>query len=214
MTVVGVVVAAVAVTSGARSAARFGLAACVWLGLTGTAAATGLFANFDARPPPQLLLLAPTVLLPLFVGLSPLGARLADLPLPALVGFHVFRLPLELVMHEAAQQGIMPNQMSFEGMNFDIASGALAAVVAMLGAPRGLVVAWNVVATTLLLVIVTIAVASLPLFAAFGDRPEQLNTWVVHFPYVWLPAGLVTSATLGHVVLWRRLLGPREAANA
>jgi hypothetical protein len=66
--------------------------------------------------------------------------------------------------------------------------------------------AWNALGTVLLVTILVIAVASLPTFGLFGRKPEQLNTWVAYFPYVWLPAGLVSGAVLGHVLLWRRLL--------
>jgi hypothetical protein len=65
---------------------------------------------------------------------------------------------------------------------------------------------WNALGTFLLIAVVTIAVASLPVFAAFGREPARLNTWVGYFPFVWLPAGLVSAAVLGHVLLWRRLL--------
>jgi hypothetical protein len=34
-------------------------------------------------------------------------------------------------------------------------------------------------------------------------RPD--NTWVAYFPYVWLPSILVTTALLGHVVVFRKL---------
>jgi hypothetical protein len=34
-------------------------------------------------------------------------------------------------------------------------------------------------------------------------RPD--NTWVASFPYVWLPAILVTAALLGHIIIFRRL---------
>jgi small-conductance mechanosensitive channel len=69
------------------------------------------------------------------------------------------------------------------------------------------VLAWNALAGTLLLaVIVVVAIASLPLFHAYGAEPAHLNTWVAYFPFVWLPAALVSAALFGHVVLWRRLL--------
>jgi hypothetical protein len=83
-------------------------------------------------------------------------------------------------------------------------------VVALLAArgqaPRWLVIAWNTLGSLLLLTILGVAVASLPVFAAFGREPARLNTWVAYFPFVWLPAGLVSAAVLGHVLLWRRLL--------
>jgi hypothetical protein len=42
---------------------------------------------------------------------------------------------------------------------------------------------------------------------AFGTEPAHLNTWVTHPPFVWLPAGPVTFALAGQIVLLRKLLG-------
>ena len=135
---------------------------------------------------------------------------LANAPLWLLIAFHAFRLPLELVMHRAASEGVMPPQMTFTGLNFDIATGATALLLAPLAArgwaPRWLLWCWNSLGTLLLLNILAVAVASLPAFAAFGGDPSRLNTWIAYFPFVWLPAGLVSAAVLGHVLLWRRLL--------
>ena len=44
---------------------------------------------------------------------------------------------------------------------------------------------------------------------AFGDDPRHLNTWVLYFPYVWLPAVLVIVALAGHLVVTRALRAPR-----
>ena len=57
-----------------------------------------------------------------------------------------------------------------------------------------------------LLVIAIIAVATSPVVRAFGDEAENLNTWVLFFPYVWLPVVLVTIAVSGHIVIPRKLL--------
>lgn len=199
--------------SASRATATRALAAAMVLLLGGTfaLARAGFYADVEARPPRMLFVLAPVLLLPLALGLSSIGARLAArLPLAALVGFHAFRLPLELVMHQAALEGTMPVQMSYSGWNFDIVTGGLAAVVAVLAArgaaPRWLVVAFSTIGTALLVTIVTIAVLSLPAVRAFGSEPERVNTWVAHAPFVWLPSSLVSCAILGHVVLWRRLL--------
>ena len=53
---------------------------------------------------------------------------------------------------------------------------------------------------------VVVALLATPMVHAFGTEPAHLNTWVAYFPFVWLPAGLVSAAVLGHVLLWRRLL--------
>jgi hypothetical protein len=188
---------------------RFLLGAAVWLAFTALLGKSGLLAVWDARPPRPLLLLLPTLGLPLWLGGSRVGAALSRAPLWLLVGLHAFRLPLELLMHRAAEEGVMPPQMTYTGVNFDVVTGVTALVVATLvaigRAPRWLVVGWNALGTLLLFVVVGVAVSSLPLFAAFGRDPSHLNTWVLYFPFVWLPAGAVSVAVLGHLLLWRRL---------
>ena len=180
-----------------------------WLGIVAALALSGLLGRFDLRPPPMAFWFGATILLPLVIGLSPLGRRMAHgLPLAALVGFQAFRLPLELVMHRAANDGIMPVVMSYSGYNFDIVSGITALVlgVALLrgNVPRGLVLAWNVLGLVLLVVIGTVAVSASPIFRAFG--PENVNVWVTRFPYSWMSI-MVGSALLGHVLMFRKLLG-------
>ncbi|HXK20827.1 MAG TPA: hypothetical protein VNG33_23610 [Polyangiaceae bacterium] len=205
-------------TSGGRRALGFALSASAWLALSAVLGLSGFLTLFEPGPPRLLVLLVPTIALPFVLGFSRTGTALASAPLGFLVGFQAFRLPLELVMHQAALDGTMPPQMTYTGSNFDIVSGATALVVGALAArdlaPRWLLVAWNFLGSVLLITILVIAVASLPAFGAFGRAPERLNTWVAYFPFVWLPAGLVSAALLGHVLLWRRLLahgmrGPR-----
>jgi hypothetical protein len=179
-------------------------------------ALSGLLGRFDVRPPPLMLWMVGTLGGALAVGLSPLGKRLATgLPLVALVGFQAFRLPLELVMHRAAVEGVMPSIMSYGGYNFDIVSGATALVLALLLArgpvARRLVVAWNVLGSLLLAVIVTIAFLATPLIRAFGET--QINAWITQFPYAWM-AIMVSAALLGHVLLARRLLSETRAQRA
>jgi len=169
-------------------------------------ALTGLLARFDLRPPPLMLWMVSTLGSAVAVGLSPLGKRLSQLPLVALVGFQAFRLPLELVMHRAAVDGVMPSIMSYGGYNFDIVSGATALVLGLALArgsvPRVVIVAWNVLGSVLLAIIVTVAFLATPLIRAFGDT--QINAWITQFPYSWM-AVMVSAALLGHVLLARRL---------
>lgn len=208
--VLALLVALVRRAAGHASAIRFGLFSSAWLLCAGLVAASGWLARGGGFPPRFALLLLPSLGLPLWLGASRLGRQLAAAPLGLLVGLHAFRLPLELVMHRAATEGTMPAQMTYTGSNFDIVTGATAVVVALLAwfevAPRWLLVAWNALGTALLTLILGVAIASLPAFAAFGSEPARLNTWIAYFPFVWLPAGLVSAAVLGHVLLWRRLL--------
>jgi MFS family permease len=191
-----------------RVALLAGAGAAVWLGVTVGAAAGGAL-TFSGTPPTMVLLLVAMFALAVGLGRSRVGERLAlGLPLPLLVGVQGFRLPLELLMHRAYTEGLMPVQMSYSGFNFDIFTGASALVVAALllagRMPLWGVRLWNWVGLALLVNIVVIANLSTPTpMRVFMNEPA--NTWILHPPFVWLPAVMVLSALLGHIVVFRRL---------
>ena len=199
-----------------RRIARAGVGVALYLGAIAVVSLSGVLARFELRPPPFMVLAFGSLGVSLAVALSPVGARLSQgLPLSALVGFQAFRFPLELVMHRAAIDGLMPSVMSWGGYNFDIVSGITGLVlgVALLGRslPRWLLVAWNLLGSVLLAVIAGIAIAASPVFRAFGEA--QLNLWVTRFPYTWMVV-MVAAALFGHVVLARRLRGEAKARSA
>jgi hypothetical protein len=179
-----------------------------WLAVTWALASSGWLARFDLRPPPFLLL--PAVGFPLAVALtwSRFGTRLVNgLPMAALVGLQSFRFPLELLMHRAYIEGVMPVQMSYSGRNFDILAGLTAIPVAWalhrgIGGRR-LALTWNIFGAVLLINIIAVAAAATPVIAAFG--PGDLNTFVAYPPFVWLPAVLVLTAVTGHLMITRAL---------
>jgi len=183
------------------------MAASAW------AAASGRLARFDAFPPPMALMILSVFIMGFGIGLSWIGRRAADtVPLATLIGLQGFRLPLEFVMHRAGTLGIMPPQLSFGGYQFDIVTGVTACLLygLMRGGvtvPRWVLWAWDVWGWWCLFVIAVIAVAASPMVRLFGDDPRNVNTWVLYFPYVWLPVVLVTVAIAGHVMVTRALRG-------
>jgi hypothetical protein len=189
-----------------RRAMRVGSAVLAWLLVTALVAASGMLRRFDATPPPFAFLALAVGVIGVAVPCSPLGTLLVrGVPLWALVGFQVFRFPLELVMHRAYLEGVMPVQMSYAGQNYDIVTGITAGVLGLLLRRRTvspwIVAAWNVLGFALLVNIVTIAIVSTPLFEWFGK--ERVNVFVTYPPFVWLPAILVTAALMGHILVWR-----------
>jgi hypothetical protein len=192
-----------------RVAALAGIGAWAWLTVTGGAAAAG-FLTFDGRPPTMMVAVTAMWALAAWIGFSRIGERLAmGLPLAALVGVHAFRLPLELLMHRAYQEGVMPVQMSYSGWNFDILTGATAvAVTALLLSgrmPIRGVRLWNWLGIALLTNVVVLAMLSTPVpIRVFWNEPA--NVWITRPPFVWLPMVMVLTAMVGHIVLSRRLL--------
>ena len=175
-------------------------ATVMWLALTFALAASGRL-SFTSVPPTEGVLIAASLALGVGIGVSRLGLRLAT-------GIQAFRLPLELMLHRAYLEGLMPVQMSYSGFNFDILSGLSAMGVAVLLVRRpaslGAVRIWNAGGALLLVNILTIAVLSTPTpLRVFHNEPA--NEWIAHAPWVWLPAVYVVAAIAGHVVVLRRL---------
>jgi hypothetical protein len=193
-----------------RAAWLVGEAALAWMALTWILAVRGVLMDFERQPPPFAWLVGGVLVLAAIIAFSRIGTRLAKLPLWILIGVQSFRLPLELAMHRLAERGVMPEQMSYSGRNFDIVSGATALIVAALlragYGGRALAAVWNVIGLALLVNIVTVAILSTPAVAYFG--PERLNTFVFHPPFVWLPAVMVLAALAGHLVIFRALRQP------
>jgi len=187
------------------------------MAVTGVLACTGLMADQNAPLPPMAPMIVLVLLLALRGGMGPLGTHMkTEVSLVALIGLQMFRLPLELIMHNAANVGIMPQALSYSGYNFDIVTGigALLLFVALkMGAtvPAVVVWIWNLIGVYCLIAIVIIAIATSPMVHALGTEPQNLNTWVLYFPYIWLPVVLVTIAMISHIVITRKLLEMRRA---
>lgn len=148
--------------------------------------------------------------------LSPVGRRFARVIPPAwLVGIHAFRLPLELVLHSWYEQGSLPVQMTYEGDNWDIATGIIAVALGLgfpsLG-PRARYwsgLAFTAVGLVLLVRVMKIAVTSTPwpLRSYMNDPPVLLG---FHAPYTWIVPLCVAGALFAHGVMLRWLWHERR----
>ncbi|MDA8019507.1 MAG: hypothetical protein MPN21_18850 [Thermoanaerobaculia bacterium] len=110
--------------------------------------------------------------------------------------------------------GLVPLQMTYDGDNFDIASGILALVVGALlftgVVGRRVALAFNWIGLALLVRVVSIAILSSPVpFRTYGHEPVLQVAFFV--PTTWILAICVAAALLGHLLLFRRLrMSPRE----
>jgi hypothetical protein len=139
------------------------------------------------------------------IGFSPVGRWLSSLPLAALVAFQGFRLPLELVLHSWAAQGVIPATMTWSGRNWDIVSGVLTLVAAPF-CRRSRVVAWiaNGVGLALLANVMRVAVMSSPV--SFGWPVLPKLELIFHVPYALIVPVCIGGALIGHIALTRALL--------
>jgi hypothetical protein len=182
----------------------------VWLVFISVLSITGILGDFDAFPPRVVFILPiPLIALIWVLNVKGTGEILRHAPAHQLIRLQVFRVFVELLLWALFIQNLLPEQMTFEGRNFDIIAGLTAPVVAWLyqhnKVSRGFVIAWNFIGLGLLINIVSIAVLSMPTpFRMFMNEPA--NTIVAAFPISWLPGLLVPLAYWLHLLSLKQLL--------
>ena len=184
----------------------------LWLGLLGALVGSGQLGRLPLNGLPVFF--GGVLVLVLAAGISPFGGRLAaGLPLAALVGFQAFRLPLELVLHEWAEQGTIPKAMTWTGQNWDIISGAVALLAAPL-ANRHRGAAWtaNVIGAALLLNVIRVVILTSPVPFGWNVTPPLMLAF--HLPYALIAPVCVGGAILGHILLTRALLRHAQPPSA
>ncbi|MAI78290.1 MAG: hypothetical protein CL917_05070 [Deltaproteobacteria bacterium] len=200
----GTVVWAIRRTSGPSAGIWAGFTLALWLILTAGLAGSGFLDQWN--PPRMLLLFASILIFLLWSARQPWTQRLGDLSLKWLVGFQAFRIAVEVMLHEAVLEGLANPTITWTGTNFDILPGISALLLCPFAnklKPQNLQV-WNVAMAIILVFTVVTAILAAPTpFRQIGGTPA--NIFFARFPFVWLPGVLVTSAWLGHIVLFRRL---------
>lgn len=182
----------------------------VWLAIgLGISASEALEGTLPVPVPPVLPFFGLTMLAAALVALSPIGRRLAAVtPVAALIGVQAFRLPLELVLHQWHREGVIPEQMTFAGYNFDIVTGVVALAAGWWlwrrGPSRGLVIATNTIGLLLLAAVATIAALSTPTpLRQFMNDPPLLLPY--NPPFVLIATVCVAGALFFHVLTFRAL---------
>jgi len=137
---------------------------------------------------------------------SEMETLLGFLSLRALTQLQVFRVFVEVLLWLLFIQNLLPEQMTFEGRNWDILSGITALLAArFLLTSKHWMAVWNILGLVLLINIVTIAILSMPTpIQVFNTEPA--NTIVTQFPFVFLPTFLVPLAYILHLMSLRKLL--------
>ena len=194
-----------------ESAARIALAGLgSWLVYVGTLSALGVFSNPALKPPGVLYMVIPTIaFVVLFAVRSKrAGAVARALPIGLLMGAQVFRVGVELGLHQLWKQGLVPQLMTFEGGNVDIFIGLSAPLVAWL-TRSGRVsqragIAWNVLGLLALANIIVRSALTAPGPLNF-IHSEVPNMAIGTFPYTFVAGLFAPLAVMLHVLSIRHL---------
>lgn len=188
-----------------------GLGAWVfWIILLSVLTISGFLKDFSSFPPRPGIMFIPFIAITFFVFTQTAKEMVEHIPSKWLVVAQSFRVIVEIALWLLFLDGTCPEQMTFEGYNFDILAGLTAPVVAYFCFvknkwSKSVAILWNIVSLSLLTTIVTISFLSMPhQFRTFMNEPA--NTMITEFPIVYLPVILVFAAYTLHIFSLRQLL--------
>ena len=200
----------------ARSAARWLAVLAGWFLYVGVLGYRGVVANFALRPPGIAFVLLPVVLFLVFFVVRAGTRGVVTFPLWVLIGAQVFRVGVELFIHQLWQDGLVPKMLTYAGANVDIYVGASAPLIAWLStrgrAGQRLALAWNVLGLLALANVVSRAILTSPGPLNF-IHAEVPNRMIGTFPFVFIPAVFVPLAVVLHVLALRRI-GQSDSTDA
>jgi uncharacterized membrane protein len=172
-------------------------------------------------PPRMIIVILPPLITAILLLFSKSFSEILNqIPQTWLITIQSFRIAMEIILLMLFFENIIPKQMTFEGLNFDILAGVSALVVGHFVSrntmPNKLILVWNVVCLLLLANIVSIALLSAPLpFRVFTNEPA--NTVIAYFPFVWLPGFVVPVAYAMHFFsikkCWAKKIAPEAGES-
>jgi len=160
--------------------------------------------NLEAFPPRFVLVVLPAFLVIGSLFISSWGRDfIMRLDLKKLSFLSIVRIPVELSLLSLYINKLIPVEMTFEGLNFDILSGITAIFVSWFAfrnqkVNRSILWIWNLIALALLITIIIVSILSTPTdFQVFGM--EQANIAILNFPFVLLPCFIVPVVFFTHL---------------
>jgi hypothetical protein len=169
------------------------------------------YLNTTALPPRFAFLIVPPLLVTILLFVTKKGKAFIDsLDTKKLTILHAIRIPVEIVLYYLFVAKVIPQEMTFEGRNFDIIAGITAPIIYYFGyiknrLLKSILIAWNIICLGLLFNIVVVAILSVTTpFQQFGFT--QPNIAIAYFPFNLLACVIVPLVFLAHLVCLRRIL--------
>jgi hypothetical protein len=157
----------------------------------------------DSFPPRFLLIILPSFLIIIY-GLLPkqIAWIINNRNTKISTFIHLVRLPVEIILLHLFLNKMIPQLMTYEGVNYDIIIGITAPIIGFLylknKISKNFLMYWNIIGLILVLFIMIIGTLSAEIpFQQFGF--DQPNRGLQYFPFILLPALIVPLVIYAHI---------------
>lgn len=180
----------------------------LWGAVFGFIGYSGFFTT-TILPPRFLFMMVPAVLIIILCFVTKKGKTWLDrMDLKSLTLVHIIRLPVEIILMLLAIYKTIPEELTFEGRNFDIIMGLSALPMVWLiftkNKSKKFLLWWNILGIILLLNVVIHGILSLP-YPFQQVALDQPNRAMLYGPYNLLPGLIVPVVMFSHLVAIRLL---------
>ncbi|MBO6515708.1 MAG: hypothetical protein JJ975_04070 [Bacteroidia bacterium] len=167
---------------------------------------SGFLASFDLPPRMPLLLILPLfTFIAVFLSRNKAKKWIQTIPTLWLTGLQSFRIVVETLFVFSVTAGILHENVTILGYNYDMIVGLTAPIMALViyrskTTPKKLLIAWNFfgIAVLACTVFVFLSTAFFPNIYGFETTP--LSTDFGIYPYVLIPGFLMPTAIFVHVL--------------
>ncbi len=167
----------------------------------------GIISKLESFPSPLIYFLVGVIFISFILATTKIGEAAAQLDWHYIIGFHGFRILMELAVYAAYLEDLAPVHITFMGLNFNILAGISALLIApsvMYRSRLRLIKAWNYFSLMLLLSTLGLYALSVPSSFQYFTGDKSM-AWVSSVPYIYHLGVLLFFALFGHWVVFKKI---------
>jgi len=176
-----------------------------WFGIQHLTIESGFYSTLDLPPRIPLFMILPLFLFTFtFLFRKRSSAVLNAIPTPIPIFYQSFRAVIEVLFYYTFLQGILPEQVTFSGANYDVLLGISAIPMGIYAlrktANKKLLIAWNIIGIGVVGFAAFTFITSFYFPSFWGISATTISLKFAHYPFMLLPSFFMPSAIFVHVM--------------
>jgi len=169
-------------------------------------ASTGILQDFNFPPKFVLFLVLPAFIFTgIFIGLNRKKNWITQIPEQWLIYFQSFRIIVETLFVFSVTEGVLHNNVTIEGYNYDMIMGLSAPIIAYLvfnanWLPRRALLLWNYLGLVVLASVIFVFTSTIFLPEIYGETTNLMPKEFGAYPYVTVAGFLMPVAVFMHIL--------------